>query len=110
VIVALSGVRRQYDELMARGADAPGSALGQQLYVARRRAKLSAQEAANGIGLRADVLDELEAGEIPTEDEAVKIQQLIEALGGSPEVAPGPGSREIHMESFDESMAWSGES
>jgi hypothetical protein len=50
--------------------------------VARRRAKLSAQETANGAGLRADLLDELEAGEIPTEDEAVKIKGLIEALGG----------------------------
>ena len=82
VIVALSEVRRRYDDLMERAATAPGSTLGQQLYVARRRAKLSAQETANGAGLRADLLDELEAGKIPTEDEAVKIKGLIEALGG----------------------------
>jgi hypothetical protein len=68
---------------MERAATAPGSTLGQQLYVARRRAKLSAQETANGAGgLRADLLDALENGEIPTEDEAVKIKGLIEALGG----------------------------
>jgi hypothetical protein len=83
VIVALSEVRRRYDDLMERAATAPGSTLGQQLYVARRRAKLSAQETANGAGgLRADLLDALEHGEIPTEDEAVKIKGLIEALGG----------------------------
>jgi hypothetical protein len=82
VIVALSDVRQRYDDLMERAATAPGSTLGQQLYVARRRAKLSAQETANGAGLRADLLDELEAGKIPTEDEAVKIKGLIEALGG----------------------------
>jgi hypothetical protein len=82
VIIALSDVRQRYDDLMERAATAPGSTLGQQLYVARRRAKLSAQETANGAGLRADPLDELEAGEIPTEDEAVKIKGLIEALGG----------------------------
>lgn len=109
VVVALSDVRRVYDDLMARAASAPGSTLGQQLYVARRSAKLSAQEAANGIGLRADLLDELEAGETPTEEEAVKIKALIEALGGSPEVASGRDSRDIHMESFDESMAWNGQ-
>jgi hypothetical protein len=109
VVVALSGVRRQYDDLIARSAAAPGSSLGQQLYVARRNAKLSAQEAANGMGLRADLLDELEAGETPTEEESVKIKQLIEALGGSPEAASDRDSREIHLESFDEAMAWSGE-
>ena len=106
VVVALSNVRRLYDDLIGRAAAAPGSTLGQQLYVARRRAKLSAQEAANGIGVRADLLDLLEAGEIPTEDEAVKITELIAALGGSPEESD---SREIHMESFDEAMAWSGQ-
>jgi hypothetical protein len=86
VIVALSDVRQRYDDLMERAATAPGSTLGQQLYVARRRAKLSAQETANGAGLRADLLDELEAGEIPTEDEAVKIKGLIELSAGSPAI------------------------
>jgi Arc/MetJ-type ribon-helix-helix transcriptional regulator len=110
VVVALSGVRRQYDDLIARAAAAPGSSLGQQLYVARLNAKLSAQEAANGIGLRADLLDELEAGETPTEEEAVKIKELIQALGGLRDDGSAPHSHEDHMESFDESMAWQGES
>ena len=105
VIVALSEVRRCYDDLMARAAAAPGSTLGQQLYVARRRAKLSAKEAANGAGLRADLLDDLEAGEIPTEDEAVKIKGLIEALsGGSPVINEVEHDRS-HTESFEESVA-----
>jgi hypothetical protein len=82
VIVALSGVRTQYDDLMAMAAEAPGATLGQQLYVTRRRAKLSAQETANGAGLRADLLDALEADETPTDDEAGKIKELIAALGG----------------------------
>jgi hypothetical protein len=92
VIVALSEVRGRYDDLMATAADAPGSSLGQQLYVARRRAKLSAQEAANGVGLRADLLDDLEAGEIPTEDEAARVRTLIAALGGAPDPAQDPHS------------------
>ena len=107
VMVALSEVRRRYDDLMAMAASAPGASLGQQLYVARRRALLSAQETANGAGLRADLLDALEVGEKPTEDEAVKVKELIEALGGLPEDAEPAQPREAHPESFDESLAWS---
>ena len=84
VIVALSDVRRRYDALMLRAAAAPGSSLGQQLYAARIEAKLSAQEVANGAGLRVDLIDDLEAGEIPTEEEAAKVRDLIVALGGVP--------------------------
>jgi hypothetical protein len=84
VIVALSDVRRRYDDLMARAAAAPGASLGQQLYAARIEARLSAEEVANGAGLRADLIDDLEAGEIPTEEEAAKVKELITALGGVP--------------------------
>lgn len=84
VIMALSDVRRRYDELMTRAAAAPGSSLGQQLYAARIRAKLSAREVANGRGLRAELVDDLEAGEIPTQEEAAKVRDLIAALGGVP--------------------------
>ena len=62
VMMALSDVRRRYDDLMERAADAPGSTLGQQLYNARIHAKLSAHEAANGFGLRRELPDELEEG------------------------------------------------
>lgn len=82
VIVALSGVRTTYDDLMELAADSPHATLGQRLYTARRRAKLSTQETANGAGLGADVLDEVEAEEPPTEEEATKIKDLIAALGG----------------------------
>src|ERR1700738_2365144 len=84
VIVALSNVRRRYDALMEHAAAAPGSSLGQQLYVTRVHAKLSAQEVANGAGLHADLLDELEAGATPTDEDAAKIRDAIAALGGVP--------------------------
>jgi transcriptional regulator with XRE-family HTH domain len=84
VIQELSAVRKRYDDLMTRAAAAPGSSLGQQLYAARVEAKLTAQEVANGSGLPVDLIDDLEAGEIPTEQEAVKVRELIEALGGVP--------------------------
>lgn len=82
VIVALSGVRTRYDELMAVAANGSGATMGQRLYVARLQAKLSAREAANGVGLRADVIEAVEAEEPATEGEAVKIKDLIAALGG----------------------------
>jgi transcriptional regulator with XRE-family HTH domain len=84
VIVALSEVRRRYDKLMEHVVTAPGSSLGQQLYVTRTHARLTAEEVANGAGLRADLLDDLEAGEPPTEEEAAKIRDVIAALGGVP--------------------------
>jgi len=99
VIVALSDVRKRYDDLVARAAAAPGSSLGQQLYAARIEAKLSAQEVANGAGLRADLIDDLEAGEVPTEEEAAKVRELIAALGG----VPGTEHlRPAHPEEFEQ--------
>lgn len=84
VIVALSNVRRRYDCLMEHAAAAPGSSLGQQIYVTRVHAKLSATEVANGAGVRDDLLDELEAGGTPTDEEATRIKEAIAALGGVP--------------------------
>jgi hypothetical protein len=86
-------------------AAAPAATLGQQLYVARRRAKLSAKEAANGAGLRADLLDDLEAGEIPTEDETVKVEGLIEALSGGSPVISAIEHERSQIEAFEESIA-----
>lgn len=82
VIVALSGVRHRYDELMTAAAEGPGATLGQRLYVARGRAKLSTQEAANGVGLRKDLIEAVEAEEPATEAETAQIKDLIAALGG----------------------------
>lgn len=107
VIVALSEVRGRYNDLMAVAAAAPGATLGQQLYVARKRAHLSAQETANGAGLRADLLDALEAGETPTGEEAAKIRDLIAALGNSPDfgLAEYPRSADRGANGWDESLA-----
>src|ERR1700758_1630343 len=82
VIVALSSVRNRYDDPMATAANGPGATLGQRLYVARGRAKLSRKEAGNGIGIRADLIEAIEVEETPTDDEAARIKELIAALGG----------------------------
>lgn len=82
VIVALSGVRKTYDELMENAASGPNATLGQRLYVARGRAKLSTKEAANGVGLRKDLIEAVEVEEPATEEETTRIKDLIAALGG----------------------------
>ena len=56
VIVALSGVRSRFDGLMAT--------------------------AVNGVGLRKDLIEGVEAEESVLEDEASRIKDLIAALGG----------------------------
>jgi hypothetical protein len=77
-------VRTRYDALMAHVATAPGAGLGQQLYVTRINAKLSAAEVANGAGLNPELLDAFEAGATPNDEEAAKINEAITALGGVP--------------------------
>ena len=111
VAAALSNVRRRYDALMAHAAAAPGSSLGQQLYVTRIHAKLSAIEMANGAGLSADLLDELEAGATPSDDEAAKIKDAIDAFGGVPgteHLTPQEPEHhepvEEHVNGWDESL------
>ena len=117
VIVALSNVRKRYDALMEHAAAAPGSSLGQQLYATRVQAKLSAREVENGAGLREGLADELEAGSIPSDEEAEKIKETIAALGGVPGTEhlivhsepENPGSEpdetaEPHVNGWDDSL------
>jgi hypothetical protein len=117
VIIALADVRRRYDDLMERAATAPGATLGQQLYTARVRAKLSAHEAALGVGLRPELPDELEAGATPTDQEATKVQELIAAIReiaglddiGVPQ-APETQLPETQLNGWDESLTVNGAS
>ena len=113
VMMALSDVRRRYDDLMERAADAPGATPGQQLYNARVHAKLSAQEAANGVGLRPELPDELEAGATPTDQETSLVQQLIAAIRAvagldEGEVEPPPPPVEEHVNGWDEALVVNG--
>ena len=115
VIVALSNVRRRYESLVEHAAAAPGSSLGLQMYATRVHAKLSATEVENGAGLRNGLLDELEAGATPTDEEAEKITAAITALGGVPGTEhlqphvpePEPAAEvaeESHVNGWDEEL------
>jgi hypothetical protein len=116
VMMALSDVRRRYDDLMERAAEAPGATLGQQLYTARVHAKLSAHEAANGVGLRPELPDELEFGGTPSDKETSVVQQLIAAIravagldDGDVVEPPQPAVAE-HVNGWDEALIVNGAS
>ncbi|WP_082939671.1 FHA domain-containing protein [Mycobacterium sp. 852014-50255_SCH5639931] len=80
VILALSSVRRSYNDLMMRAARSPAATLGQRLYGARHRAELSLEEAANGAGLPASVLEDAEAERTVAPEAARAIENLIAQL------------------------------
>ena len=82
VVLALRTVRGCYDDLMFRAAAAPGATLGQRLYVARRRASLSAAETANAAGLPAELVDAVEAGEPAADADTRALNDLIDSLDG----------------------------
>lgn len=61
MVLALSTVRRTYNELMLRAARSPAATLGQRLYGARHSAELNIEEAANAAGLPVAVLQDAES-------------------------------------------------
>jgi transcriptional regulator with XRE-family HTH domain len=80
VIKSLAGVRRRYDELMARAAATPHATLGQRLYTARRRPNLTAAEAAAALGAPADLIVAVESETPPPGDTRARIEELIAEL------------------------------
>lgn len=83
VVLALSTVRRTYNEVMAMAARSPNATLGQRLYGARHRAQLSIDEAAAAAGLPAELLSDAEAERPVPDDVAALIATLIGQLSVS---------------------------
>lgn len=81
--LALSAVRRRYDELMWCAAVVPGATLGQRLYAARRRANLTVQEIANAAGLSAELIQAVEAERSVTRADAARLAELVDHLDRS---------------------------
>ncbi|BDB43709.1 hypothetical protein SRL2020226_47090 [Mycobacterium kiyosense] len=80
VVLALSSVRRAYNDVMARAARSPHATLGQRLYGARHRAELSIEEAAAAAGLPASFLADAEAERPIPNDVAAALSTLIGQL------------------------------
>jgi DNA-binding transcriptional regulator YiaG len=57
----LGTIRKTYRELMLQAARAPGATLGQQLFAARHRSELTAEEFANAAGVPVDAVKSAEA-------------------------------------------------
>jgi transcriptional regulator with XRE-family HTH domain len=83
VVLALSSVRRAYNDLMLRAARSPSATLGQRLYGARHKAELSIDEAANAAGIPTAVLQDAEAERPVPADAAAAIETLIAQLAMS---------------------------
>lgn len=83
VVLALSNVRRRYNDLMMRVARSPAATLGQRLYEARHRAELSLDEAATAAGLPVATLEDAEAERPITQDAATALNTLIAQLASS---------------------------
>jgi transcriptional regulator with XRE-family HTH domain len=80
VVLALSSVRRSYNDLMIRAARSPSATLGQRLYEARHRAELSREEAATAAGLPTATLDDAEAERPIPQDALAALNTLIAQL------------------------------
>lgn len=80
VVLALSAVRRRYNELMLQAAKSPSATLGQRLYGARHRAELNVDEAANAAGVSTEALLDAEAERSVPPDAAAAIETLIAQL------------------------------
>ena len=83
VVLALSAVRRRYNELMLRAAKSPSATLGQRLYGARHRAELSVDEAANAAGVPTETLLDAESERSVPPDAAAALDTLIAQLAMS---------------------------
>ena len=82
VVLALRTVRGCYDDLMFRAAAAPGATLGQRLYVARRRANLSAAETANAAGCPRSWSTRSRRANRPADADTTRLNDLIASLDG----------------------------
>jgi Helix-turn-helix domain len=82
-VLALSSVRRAYNDLMLRAARSPSASLGQRLYGARHRAELSVDEAANAAGVPTALVHDAESERPIPPAAAVAIETLIAQLAVS---------------------------
>lgn len=80
LVIVLGGVRRRYDELMARAAQAPDAPVGRRLYAARRRANLTAADTALAAGLPVSLIEAAEADQPVPPHACAALEALIGQL------------------------------
>lgn len=82
ITVALAGVRTAYRELMLTAARSPHASIGQRLYAARDRNRITETEAATAAGVAPETIANAEAGQPLSAAEVTAIDGLLTALGG----------------------------
>ncbi len=80
LVIVLGGVRRRYDELMARAARAADAPIGRRLYAARRRVNLTTADTALAAGLPVSVIEAAEADQPVPAHASAAIEALISQL------------------------------
>ena len=83
IVLALSSVRRTYNDLMLRAARSPSATLGQRLYGARHGAELRVEEAASAAGIPTAVVHDAESERPVPADAVAAIEALIAVLATS---------------------------
>ena len=81
ITLALAGVRTAHRDLMLKAAQSPHATLGQRLFAARDRVRLTEAEAAAAAGVSPEVIATAEAGQPLTAAEVTAIEGLLTALG-----------------------------
>jgi transcriptional regulator with XRE-family HTH domain len=83
VVLALSSVRRTYNELMLKAAQSPTATPGQRLYGARHGAELTDEEAANAVDVPVTVVHDVESERPVDRAAAAAVETLIAQLAVS---------------------------
>ncbi|BCI50769.1 hypothetical protein NIIDNTM18_00470 [Mycolicibacterium litorale] len=78
--VVLSEIRRTYNDLMVRAAQAPGAPLSRRLYAVRHTAELTVEETADAAGVSADAVTDAEAGQYVDPTETAALEALVRRL------------------------------
>jgi hypothetical protein len=78
--VLLRDIRRTYNNLMVRAAQAPGAPLSRRLYAARHSAELTVEETADAAGVSAEAVTDAESGHPVDAAAAAALEALLRRL------------------------------
>ncbi|OBB72461.1 peptide-binding protein [Mycolicibacterium monacense] len=78
--VVLRDIRRTYNGVMTRAAQAPGAPLSRRLYAARRSAELTVEEAADAAGVSVEAVTDAEDGQFVADADAAALEALVRRL------------------------------
>ncbi|TDY05120.1 FHA domain-containing protein [Mycolicibacterium litorale] len=80
VAVVLGDIRRTYNDVMARAAQAPGAPLSRRLYAARHAAELTVEETAGAAGVSVEAVADAEAGHFVGAADTTALETLVRRL------------------------------